>query len=383
MKVLQVHWTFPPTTGGVESHLADLSAALAKRDCEVTVLTGEAAPEAPPGVRVLSSPLLDLEQVRVGRWDDSAHTAALLSELGRLIEDMQPEVVHAHNVHHFSPGPAIALDTLSQRYGFKLHHTFHETWPDVLHEQPVYRHWAGNYAVSAHVRNECEARIGFRPESRPLGIDVDRFRTTRSVLADTSVPTILHPARLLPWKGVHTSVAMLAELRRRGIDVRLVVTDTARIADWHHQLHAYRQHVLELVDQLNVADRFILRPAAYGEMPALYEEADVVIYPTVADEPYGLVPLEAMSAQRPVIASRCGGIVETVVDGVTGFLITPDNALELADRVAFVLADPERARAMGSAGRRHVASTFRLDAYVDRMLDSYRSVSVAQVENSA
>lgn len=208
-----------------------------------------------------------------------------------------------------------------------------------------------------------------------LGIDVDRFRTTRSILDGASLPTIVHPARLLPWKGVHTSVAMLAELRRRGIEARLVVTDTARIADWHHQLDAYRKRVLELIDQLGVADLVQLQPVAYRDMPALYEQADVVIYPTIADEPYGLVPLEGMSAGRPVIASRCGGIVETVVDGVTGFLVTPDNPSELADRVASVLTDPQRARAMGTAGRHRVTTDFRLDTYVSRMLESYRSVS--------
>ena len=373
MRVLQVHWTFPPTTGGVESHLADLSVGLADRGCDVTVLTGEPRPEPRTGVRLVSTPLLDLEKVRSGRWENAEHLRALMAEVEPLVEQLRPDVVHGHNLHHFAAAPALVLDALAQRHGFVIHHTFHETWPDVLHEQPVYRGWAGNYAVSDHVRRECARRIGFSPELRPLGIDVTRFDTRRPALQPGARPVILHPARLLPWKGVHTSVEAIARLRRQGQEAELVITDTARIADWDGQLTAYRRSILDLIQQLGVADLCTLQPAAYHEMPALYERADVVVYPTVADEPYGLVPLEAMSCRRPIVASRCGGLVETILDGSTGWLIQPENAAQLADRLQALTSNPEAARAMGDAGRQHVTNNFSLRAYVDAMLEAYRA----------
>lgn len=369
MRIVQVHWAFPPTTGGVESHVADLSADLAARGCDVTVITGEERPEARAGVTLVSAPSLNLERIR--RGEDIDHR-----DLGRAIASLHPDVVHGHNLHHFSTGPAVALDALQRELGFALHHTFHETWPDLLHERPVYRNWARNYAVSCHVGDECEARIGFRPEVRPLGVDVDRFRSTRSVFSHDGTARLLHPARLLPWKGVHVSVEAVATLRDRGVPVHLTITDTARIADWEGELADYRRRIIELIEQLGVRDRVALVAASYVDMPELYDRADVVLYPTLAAEPYGLVPLEAMSARRPVVASRCGGIPETVVDGVTGLLVEPGDAVELADGIERLVAEPDFARTAGEAGRRRVVESFALPRYVDALLDDYRRASM-------
>ena len=379
MRVLQVHWAFPPTTGGVESHVADLSAGLAARGCDVTVLTGEPAPETWPGVTVLRSDLLELGAIRAGLPRDDGYARAVLEDLDRVVRRTRPDVVHGHNLHHFAAAPALALDELAHSHGFGLHHTFHETWPDLLHEKPVYRGWAGNYAVSRHVRDECARRIGFSPELRPLGIDVSRFRSARPVFSGGSVPVVLHPARLLPWKGVHVSVRMMAVLAARGVDARLVLTDTGRIADWDGELADYRAEIVALIGELGVGDRVELRAVDYRDMPALYAEADVVVYPTVAAEPYGLVPLEAMSSGRPVVASRSGGIPETIVDGVTGCLVDRDDAEALAARVEALVLDPGAAGRMGAAGRRRVQQEFDLERYLDDLLDSYRSARVASI----
>lgn len=376
MRVLQVHWTFPPTTGGVESHVADLSAGLARRGCTVTVLTGEPDPLPWPGVEVVRSPALELNRVRNGTAGRLEDREELRAELERVVDAVAPDVVHGHNLHHFSAEPALVVDELARRRGVAVHHTFHETWPDLLNDVPVYKGWARNYAVSRYVRDECTARIGFTPELCPLGIDTEVFRTRRAALSGGRVPVILHPARLLPWKGVHVSVRMVARLAQRGVAARLVITDTARIADWDRELADYRARVLGLVDELGVGDRVELRPAAYRDMPALYEASDVVVYPTVAAEPYGLVPLEAMSARRPVVATRCGGIPETVVDGETGHLVAPEDPDALAGAVERLLSQPGTAAAMGEAGRRRVVEHFDIDRYVDARLEDYRTASM-------
>jgi glycosyltransferase involved in cell wall biosynthesis len=378
MRLLHVHWALPPTTGGVESHVADLCTRLQARECAVTVLTGEPDPAPLPGVDVRRTDLLNLEVIRAGLGNDPAHRRQLRTFVGELIADIRPDIVHGHNLHHFAVAPALVLDELRVALGYAMVHTFHETWPDMLHDTPVYRDWDANLAVSHHVAEECAARIGFRPRARPLGVDTARFRSTRPALASGEPAVILHPARLLPWKGVHLSVRMLATLRSAGLACRLVVTDTARIADWHGELAAYRVEVLALAEELGVRDDLELRPAPYDLMPALYDEADVVVYPTVAAEPFGLVPLEAMSAERPIVAARCGGITETVVDGVTGWLVEPGDADALATQVAAVIRDPERARRAGAAGRRHVQARFDLERYVDDVVGIYRVASMAK-----
>ena len=113
------------------------------------------------------------------------------------------------------------------------------------------------------------------------------------------------------------------------------------------------------------------RSVPYQEIHNLYEEADVVVYPTVGEEPYGLVPLEAMSMARPIVGSRSGGITETIVDGKTGFLVDRGDALTLADRVEQLLKDPQLAQSMGKVGRKHVLDNFEGSQYAKQLAKRY------------
>ncbi len=369
--VLHVHWAFPPTTGGVESHLWDLARQQAERGRRVTVLTGEAEPVRTPGYEIVSTPLLDLETARAGARRPGEHATAVFTLLRTLVEQDRASVIHGHNLHHFSPAPALAVERIRNEFGIPAHHTFHETWPDVLASTPVYRSWEGAYATSRFIQDQCAELIGFRPEVLPLGVDTDLFRPQRAVLEGGARPMLFHPARLLPWKGVHISVEALRRLADRGIDAELVLTDTQRIADWDHALPEYRRQVLDLIEKLGVADRIRFAHAAFADMPTLYNQADIVLYPTIQGEPYGLVPLEAMSCGRPVVASRCGGIVETVEHDVSGHLVCPGDAKELADHIAMLLADPPLARMMGKAGRRRAENEFSARNYVVELEQRY------------
>jgi len=367
LRVVLAHWSFPPTTGGVESHLSDLAAALSRAGCAVTVLTGEPRPNGAPGYRVVSTPLLNLAGIRA--HDTRDQRPALEAFLRTFLEDVRPDVVHGHNLHHFWSGPAEVLERLARELGFGLHHTFHETWPDVLHPDPPYRRWTGTYAVSEFVRQGCGSWLGFCPELLPLGVDVGRFTPAPR---GGRPPTVLHPARLLPWKGGRLSLEMLRLLRGSGLNARLILTDTQTIVDWDWQLSAYRAEILAFIEDADLGDAVELRSVTYEQMPDLYREADVVIYPTIGDEPYGLVPLEAMSSGRPIVASCSGGMTETIVDGVTGFIVKRGDVHALTERVGHLLRAPARRRRMGQAARRHVAEHFGLPGYVDEMLRRYR-----------
>jgi glycosyltransferase involved in cell wall biosynthesis len=361
-RIAHVHWAFPPTTGGVESHLYDLARTQVARGHQVTIVTGEPEPTSTGEYEIVSTPLLQLTKIREAEVDTD-YARGLRETLGAVLTERRIEVVHAHDLHHFTPEPALVLTELRRKLGFSLHHTFHETWPDVLADRPVYRTWDGNYAVSTFVQSGCERRLGFRPLLFPLAVDTKVFRRRRPAFSRAGRPVLLHPARLLPWKGVHHTIELLDLLRGVGLSPRLLLTDTQRIADWDGELCQYRVEINELIVAKGLREQVQFISPRFDEMPALYNRADIVLYPTVADEPFGLVPLEAMSSERPVVASRCGGIAETVVDGVTGYTTDPGDVKALAARVVRLLEDPGAARSMGAAGRRHVRARFDLAAY--------------------
>ena len=198
------------------------------------------------------------------------------------------------------------------------------------------------------MQEQCQAVLGFSPTLFPLAVDVNVFRSSTECFTSGLPPVILHPARLLPWKGVDISIHTLRLLVDQGYQLTLVLTDTQRIADWNKELMAYRQRIISLINELQLSSYVRFERASYADMPSLYQKADIVVYPTIGEEPYGLVPIEAMSCARPIVASNSGGIPETVVDGVTGYIVPKGDYGALANRLAELLSYPQLARRLGA-----------------------------------
>ena len=102
----------------------------------------------------------------------------------------------------------------------------------------------------------------------------------------------------------------------------------------------------------------------------LYSHAAVFACPSVY-EPFGLINLEAMACETPVVASAVGGIVEVVEDGKTGLLVPPAGPTALADALNRVLADPALARAMGQAGPPARGGAVRVGVVAERTEQVY------------
>jgi glycosyltransferase involved in cell wall biosynthesis len=107
-------------------------------------------------------------------------------------------------------------------------------------------------------------------------------------------------------------------------------------------------------------------------------EASIVVLPSLWPEPFGLVGIEAFASGRPVVASATGGVRDWLSDGVDGLTVPPGDAGRLARALEDLLADPERQRRMGEAGRRSVAERFSPERHVGALLDCYASLHGAQ-----
>ena len=106
----------------------------------------------------------------------------------------------------------------------------------------------------------------------------------------------------------------------------------------------------------------------------LYNEAAVFACPSVY-EPFGIINLEAMACETPVVATRVGGIKEVVVDEETGLLVPPSEPAKLAHAITRIVEDPTTGTTMGKAGRRHVLRQFTWDRIAARTLELYRSLT--------
>ncbi|MGZ4390228.1 MAG: glycosyltransferase, partial [Gaiellaceae bacterium] len=89
---------------------------------------------------------------------------------------------------------------------------------------------------------------------------------------------------------------------------------------------------------------------------------------------FGMVALEAMERGRAVVASSVGGLPELVAEGDTGLLVPPEDPVALAAAILELACDPERARAMGTAGRRRTLERFDEESAAAGVEAVYREV---------
>ncbi len=215
------------------------------------------------------------------------------------------------------------------------------------------------------------------------GIDLDEYQQTTATDAlvkygvDPAVPYVLFVGRITRQKGV-THLVEAIRYVPAGTQVVLCAgaPDTPEIA-------AEMRTKVEQARTLNPRVVWIEKMVTKPEAIQLYSNAAVFCCPSVY-EPFGIINLEAMACRAPVVASATGGILEVVADGETGYLVPfaqdpitsfptdPESfARDLAARISELLADPEKAKRFGQAGRQRVEQTFAWSAIADQTIALY------------
>lgn len=127
--------------------------------------------------------------------------------------------------------------------------------------------------------------------------------------------------------------------------------------------------------ELGIADSVDFRGGLEGEvLRAAVRRFTVSVLTSKSNEGLPNAVLEAMAASRPVVATAVGGTPELIDDGVTGFLVPPQDPAALAERVVRLLKDPSLARHMGERGRERVAREFTLERMSGRFYELYRDL---------
>lgn len=193
-------------------------------------------------------------------------------------------------------------------------------------------------------------------------------------------------SRISPEKGVHVLLDAFEKVLEQVPDVELdIVGDEQVVAE---------EMLVPLSDDERVQDLRRFHGRSYRDMLQEQLTPDVasrvtfsgwVPRPHVADrlrsgdiyvsaalcEPFGLGVVEAMACRLPVVATRVGGMVETVDEGATGCLVEPGNPSALAEPLVRLLQDDELRLALGAAGRRRVLKRFTWDRAVEILLTRY------------
>ena len=223
-------------------------------------------------------------------------------------------------------------------------------------------------AVSRQMREDILSHFRVAPERVVVihnGIDPNQFRRTRArdVLGRRGVrePYVLFVGRITDQKGIFHLLEAAPKLPP-GVQVVLCASapDTPEIEARLKRALPEHSNVVWIGEMIPV-----------DEVVQLYSHAAVFVCPSVY-EPFGLINLEAMACETPVVASAVGGILEVVEDGKTGVLVEPGRPDALAVAIRALLEDPERGRALGRAGRQRVQAHFSWASVASRTREVYQ-----------
>ena len=383
--ILTREWP-PDIYGGAGVHVRELAAHLRPLvDVDVHCF-GSPRPDAeahavPAGLTGANPALqtlgVDLEMVRDTAGVDVLHShtwyANLAGHIGGLLHGV-PHVITAHSLEPLRPWKIEQLGG-----GYRV-----SSWA----EATAYSHAQAIIAVSDGMRRDILAAY---PQVDPdrvhvvhNGIDTDAYRPDRAVDAlerhgvPLNRPYVLFVGRITRQKGLAHLLAAARDFDEGTVLVLCASSpDTPEIGEEIAQ-------AVEVLRAERGADSvvWIEEQASLDDVRQLLTHARVFACPSIY-EPLGIVNLEAMACEAPVVASAVGGIPEVVVDGVTGLLVPydPDDprALEtgLAAAINSLVSDPDRAEAMGRAGRQRAIDDFDWDAIARRTVDVYRAAGEA------
>jgi glycosyltransferase involved in cell wall biosynthesis len=210
---------------------------------------------------------------------------------------------------------------------------------------------------------------------------VSRDRVRRELGFHNDTLVIGFVGRFSPGKGHEEFLEAASQLNAKYNNIRFVIVGEAigREQAYQHRIHA-------MCNALKLDP--VVRFTGYRkDIPDLMAAFDIFAFPSHA-EAFGIVVIEAMAMERPVVSTNCDGVLDIVVDGLTGIYVNPRNARQLASAIERLGNDTELREKMGKAGRRRVEELFdqrrqiaRIEAIYYGLLDLPVHLKPARSEN--
>ena len=218
--------------------------------------------------------------------------------------------------------------------------------------------------VSARVR-ELLVEAGLPLDSARIirgGTDVQRFMKGIPRDKVSGRLELLYAGQLVQHKGVHTAIEAIARLAGTWRTDQIHLT---LVGSGHPDYEAYLHHMVER-EHLQEFVTFH-KPVSKDEMPSILQKFDVLIFPSIYEEPLARITQEAMVSGLVVVGTTTGGTKEILKDGETGFTFAPEDADGLAEQVARLILDPDLCCRLAQAGRQTVLENFTLDKMVSEI----------------
>jgi len=368
LKIAMYNLTTTSRFGGVETFVWEISRELARRGEEVHIIGGEGKVQNDyPGVSVRRFPFIPRNRVPnlgsrfrklVERWSFGWKAFSYL-------RGERYDIFHIHKPYDLPVG--VFLQKKGKTRLILGSHGGDFFWADA--------YWAKKadavVCCSDYNAGEIKERYGLKPVVIYNGINPELFRP---VSADPELSRemrqrerrfrLIYAGRLIGLKGVGELIEAMAFLGK-DFPVQLTI-----IGEGEAREELGRRAAMLGLEK----DVFFRGFVPNRDLPRHYSVADVGVFPSVADETFGISICEAMACGRPVVTTRVGGIPEVVQDGETGYLAEPRNPRDLAQKIGLLLKDENLRKKMGEKARERVLKFFTWEKVGDRLMPVYERV---------
>ncbi len=328
----------------------------------------------------------------------SLYNPQTVKKVAKIIADIKPDVVHAHNIHYHLSYYCLKI---AKKSGAKVFLTAHDTMPinygktkipreatcknymnyakqsvfsQIKENKKRYnpfrniiiKHYLGKYtdkifAVSNALKKTLTLNGIGNIEVIHNGIDVNEyeigfeaalvFKKTNNL---KNKKIILFGGRISEGKGINQAIESLGLILKEIPDAVLLVAGSDGRG----------------IDNMNLPIKFLGR-LGRDEMNIVYSVCDLVLVPSICIDPFPTVNLEAMAFKKPVVSTCFGGSSEVVVDGKSGYIVNPYNIKLMAGRIIDLLKNSEKAREFGQKGYEQVRAFFSLQQQAEKYLSYY------------
>lgn len=371
--VLHVVPAYFPVRGGIEVLIENLCSGVHERfGLTSGVMACTSIPDRPTSYVHRGIVVETIDPMRVDHDDN--HTPVIPRDRGingvsrvfsrsrEILDTFRPRLVHLHGSSSVTSPLLSVLRSQGTPFIVHVHGTIHEQNGVAFRRSVRDAQWvcAVSEAVAQSIREDClrtepitVIRNGL-PDPLPSTIPFD----PRS-------PSIAMIGRLSAEKGFDDGLRALSHVRKA------IPNLTIRLAGNGSELNSLHR----LAEEFGMLESIEF----FGELPhnralRVLAGSDITLVPSKGVEGFSLIAAEAALLERPVVATNVGGLSETVLDGVTGILVPPGDALEMSERVMHLLGDAHLRCALGAAARRRALTMFGHERFIDEIAELYAKV---------
>ena len=331
-----------------------------------------------------------VKPVRIARRILSLRHPVSLVQLARLIRRERYDFVHVHTPIAAALGRAAARLSgarpviLYTAHGFYFHDRM-RPWVRwiLVQQEKLFGRLCTDFLFTVSPEDHTTALreriidVGRTHCLYSLGIDLERFGSVPAgglQRADIGLSkedrVIAYVGRLVREKGVMELLEAMAVVKQRMPHARLMVVGDTLESDRGKGI----QKEIRVLIAAHGLEKNVVFLGFRGDVPSLLRLVDVFVLPSYR-EGMPLTILEAMAAGKPVVTTNVRGCREEVVNGLTGIVVAPRDPRNLSDAILSLLLAPERAKAMGLAGRAHVEKAFDQRRVLDEEVEAYRRLA--------